>query len=78
MNEIAFYLEKLKDQRKDLLLDYNQEKLHLIKKAKGSSNNHQSWIGGYEDHVLECFKIAYTLFSSLKTIRPLPFNGFVA
>ena len=74
MNKIVDYLEDLGDSRKDCLLVYHEENQHLMKKAKGSAYNHQSWNGGYEDHVLECLKIAHKLFFSLQEIRPLPFT----
>ena len=53
MRKIIDYLKDLNDERKDAIIQYHLKNLHLIKKAKGSSNNHQAWQGGYEDHIEE-------------------------
>jgi len=33
-----------------------------VKKAKGSNHNHQTWEGGYLDHVVETMNIAVWLY----------------
>lgn len=41
------------------------------KTAMGSSHNHQAWVGGYTDHVLETLNIGIWLYVS--SPRPMPF-----
>jgi hypothetical protein len=42
------------------------------KKAKGSNHNHQTWEGGYVDHVCETLNIAAWLYET--SPRKLPFS----
>jgi hypothetical protein len=42
--------------------------------APGSSHNHQAWIGGYLDHVLETMNIAYWLYVSCPRKFSFPLN----
>src|SRR3989344_2276006 len=44
-----------------------------MKSAKGSENNHQSWEGGYLDHIHEVMNIADYLYIKLDYLRPMPF-----
>lgn len=44
----------------------------FVRKAAGSSHNHQAWEGGYFDHVLETINIARWLYST--SPRPMPFK----
>jgi hypothetical protein len=46
----------------------------LFRSARGSSHNHQAWIGGYADHVQEVLNIAVVLYDTLGQLRPLPFS----
>jgi hypothetical protein len=42
--------------------------------APGSSKNHQAWVGGYIDHVIETMNIACQMFWTFEGLgRPLPF-----
>jgi hypothetical protein len=43
-----------------------------VKKAKGSNHNHQTWEGGYLDHVVETMNIAVWLYRT--SPRKLPFT----
>jgi hypothetical protein len=47
-----------------------------IRVAPGSSHNHQAWVGGYEDHIVECCNIARLQYAALSqaTGRALPFT----
>ena len=45
----------------------------LFQTIQGSTNNHQAWVGGYWDHVQEVMNIAYNLYGTLYSMRPLPF-----
>jgi hypothetical protein len=53
------------------LLDEHDE---LFRAARGSSHNHQAWIGGYADHVREVMNTAVVLYDALDRRRPLPFS----
>jgi hypothetical protein len=46
----------------------------LFRSARGSSHNHQAWIGGYADHVRETMNTAVVLYDTLDQLRPLPFS----
>jgi hypothetical protein len=46
--------------------------IDATKKAKGSNHNHQTWEGGYVDHVVESMNIAAWLYTT--SPRPLPFK----
>ena len=46
--------------------------LDYVKVAKGSNHNHQAWVGGYLDHVLETMNIALWLYTT--SPRRLPFK----
>jgi len=41
--------------------------------AKGSSNNHQVWEGGYLNHIEETMNIAIVLFEAFDNFRQFPF-----
>lgn len=51
-----------------------QENEELFRTAKGSKANHQTWEGGYLDHISETCTIATTTYCALEQIRPLPFR----
>jgi hypothetical protein len=46
----------------------------LFRSARGSSHNHQAWVGGYADHVREVMNAAVVLYDALGQLRPLPFS----
>jgi 23S rRNA maturation-related 3'-5' exoribonuclease YhaM len=52
------------------ILDENRE---LFSVVPGSTHNHQTWPGGYLDHVSEVMNIARALYRELDELRPLPF-----
>lgn len=43
-------------------------------RARGSTNNHQAWTGGYLDHVQEAMNVATVLYPLMNKLRPLPFS----
>ena len=54
------------------LLRYNQK---LFSESHGSTHNHQTWKGGYLDHITDGMNIIVRLYATLKKIgRPLPFS----
>jgi hypothetical protein len=42
--------------------------------AAGATHNHQTWPGGYLDHIREVMNIAVALFPPLQSRRSLPFS----
>jgi hypothetical protein len=46
----------------------------LFRSARGSTRNHQAWVGGYADHVREVMNVAVVLYDTLGQLRPLPFS----
>lgn len=42
--------------------------------ARGSTNNHQAWRGGYIDHIREVMNVAVILYDTLSELRPFPFS----
>ena len=46
----------------------------LFQVVQGSTNNHQAWPGGYEDHIQEVLNIGKVLYERLNDLRPLPFT----
>jgi len=53
------------------MLEENKERFSC---AIGSSHNHQSWEGGYLDHLTEIMNIAILLYKPLNEARPLHFS----
>jgi hypothetical protein len=74
MKRVADFLFGLADSRRDALLRFHAEHLDLMQRAKGSSHNHQTWNGGYLDHLGETFRIAEASYEALSRLRPLPFS----
>lgn len=47
----------------------------LFEKARGSTHNHQTWEGGYIDHVTDGMNFAVRLYAFMNSFgRPLPFS----
>jgi len=44
----------------------------LFATVQGSTHNHQTWPGGYLDHVTDAMNIAVVLYAQLSELRPLP------
>lgn len=55
---------------RQIYVDYKD----LFESAPGSSHNHQTWPGGYKDHVLDAMNIVGALYDTLNATRPLPFE----
>jgi hypothetical protein len=54
------------------ILDDNRR---LFEKAQGSTHNHQTWKGGYLDHITDGMNFANCLYRFMKSFgRPLPFS----
>ena len=46
----------------------------IFQESRGSTNNHQAWIGGYLNHIEETMNVALKLYDCLNILRPLPFS----
>lgn len=47
----------------------------LFEKARGSTHNHQTWEGGYIDHITDGMNLVVHLYDFMKSFgRPLPFS----
>ena len=47
----------------------------LFEKSRGSTHNHQTWDGGYIDHITECMNYARHLHTFEAAFgRPMPFS----
>lgn len=54
------------------LYDENRQRLM---DARGSTHNHQAWLGGYHDHVQEAMNYAILFYrAEASTSRPIPFT----
>lgn len=51
-----------------------QDNRLLFETARGSTHNHQTWDGGYIDHITDGMNLVPYLFHMLHSIRPLPFS----
>lgn len=52
-----------------------QDNLELFLIARGSTNNHQAWHGGYHSHLQEVMNYAFHLYDFDESFgRPLPFT----
>lgn len=58
------------------VLRFHDDHINEILSAKGSSGNHQAWIGGLHDHLLHCFVLAQDLYKLFhERIGPGPHKG---
>ena len=68
------FLNGMKDSRKQAILDFHNQYLNLISKAKGSKSKHQAWEGGYQDHLTEMMTMAEQMYQLFSARRNLPFT----
>jgi len=47
------------------LQKFHEDHFDLMSKSKGSKKKHQNWIGGYLDHISQCFDIAEKIYKTL-------------
>jgi hypothetical protein len=60
---------------RDGCVAFLEEEGKLFKVSYGSANNHQSWIGGYWDHLSEVLNLAHAQYALMKSLgRELPFT----
>ena len=53
------------------LLEENRQLFQIV---RGSTHNHQAWVGGYIDHIQEIMNIADSLYHHFNELRTLPFS----
>lgn len=78
MNEKKKFIENyvsILDTRFLALKKFEDEHFDLMLQAKGSFYNHQTWEGGYYDHIKQCFEIATSLHNSLYKNLNLSLNS---
>jgi hypothetical protein len=66
-------IAKINDPRTKAILFFHDQHKEIMSRARGSSKNHQWWIGGYRDHIYETLIIARLLYKTMNDFRPLPF-----
>lgn len=54
------------DKRWESLSNFDKSWTELSVRAKGSKSNHQAWMGGYVDHLKQCFHLAQQLGKLLR------------
>lgn len=53
---------------------YDENK-RLFREARGSTHNHQAWLGGYHDHIQDMMNYAILFWcADARTWRPMPFT----
>ena len=67
-------IRKIDEPNRSVLTRLMSDNRQLFGVARGSSNNHQAWAGGYLDHVKETMNVAAVLYEQFNNIRPLPFS----
>lgn len=84
MKTLSLTLDYLRiEQLIDLIDEPNRSVCHtilkenriLFERSRGSTHNHQTWVGGYIDHVIDCMNYARHLYVFNTSFgRPLPFS----
>jgi hypothetical protein len=67
-------IEMIEPKQRSVVKEILRDNQTLFGKASGSSHNHQTWPGGYLDHVTECMNLAIQFYLTLKLCRPLDFD----
>lgn len=72
--KILNFLSLISSDNKDACIQlYNDNKDRFLE-SKGSMSKHQSWIGGYIDHLVETMEFGLDLYNSMSIKRELPFT----
>ena len=75
MKTIEEYLRLVSEPRQTKILGLHEECLAAIDSAKGSSQNHQAWRGGYRDHLTQCLIVAEWAYKCVAAYHgPPPFR----
>jgi hypothetical protein len=62
MKSVEDYFELVYPDRRKELIQYHNSFLKEFNEAKGSTNKHQVWVGGYRDHLEQCLNTAEHLY----------------
>ncbi len=52
--------------RRSAVQNFHNKHMELFNTSVGSGSNHQSWEGGYKDHINQCFDLASRLYDIAK------------
>lgn len=74
MNKLETVIDNLAPEHRVPCLKLYYDNYDIFATCPGSSHNHQTWVGGYIDHMCAISEIAKTIYASLSQIRPLPFK----
>lgn len=74
MMHLTLLLHLIDQPNRDRCFEMLYDNETLFNTATGSNYNHQTWSGGYLDHVTEVMNIAIKYFKTLNEIRKLPFT----
>jgi hypothetical protein len=67
-------LEMIEEPNRTACKNILADNLELFQAVQGGAHNHHTWVGGYYDHVREVMNIAIVLYTTLNSLRPLPFS----
>lgn len=67
-------IELIDKSQRDIVRQILIDNLDLFLQSLGSSHSHQSWLGGYLDHVTEIMNLAIEDYKMLNSLRPLSFT----
>lgn len=70
---ISHLLQRIEEPYRSAFQRFMAEQEALFRSGRGSSHNHQAWVGGYADHVQEVMNLAVVLHETLGRLRPLTF-----
>jgi len=75
MDNLKKFLDPLPDEQRKACLDFLNKNGERIRRAPGSTHNHQVWPGGYVDHVAEVMTFAIMFYEAFTAKdRRLPFT----
>ncbi|MBA3678755.1 hypothetical protein H0W80_00965 [Candidatus Saccharibacteria bacterium] len=67
-------IEMIEPEQRKVIKQILEDNRDLFSVASGSSSNHQTWPGGYIDHVTECMNLAIQFYITLNACRELDFS----
>lgn len=67
-------LQLIDDENRQECRNLYRANRNLFLQTQGSTNNHQAWPGGYDDHINEIMNIAKVTYELFDSLRPLPFT----
>jgi hypothetical protein len=72
LDQLLLLIDEPNRQACQRILEDNRE---LFEQARGSTHNHQTWVGGYIDHITDGLNYARHLYALDAALgRPMPFS----